>query len=160
LDSDYTARFSLHDSQEPTMTDPKYKAFTALDPFFDIVQRGLAGLVDGDHYFDTIADNAVFEYRYLFPGYPERLDSREALMALYAGYGNNILLHGADALVVHRSQDPRVVILEYDVHGKIIETGASYDNRFISVVTIGDRKIVHWRDYMDSLAAMTALRSS
>ena len=37
------------------------------------------------------------------------------------------------------------------------ETGASYDNRFISVVTIGDRKIVQWRDYMDSLTAMTAL---
>jgi uncharacterized protein len=139
------------------MTDPKYKAFAALDPFFDIVQRGLAGQVDGDHYFDTIADNAVFEYRYIFPGYPQRLDSRKALMALYAGYGKNILLHGADALVVHRSQDPRVVILEYDVHGKIIRTGASYDNRFISVITIGRRKIVHWRDYMDSLTAMTAL---
>ena len=40
------------------MTDPKYAAFTALDPFFDIVQQGLAGLVDGDHYFDTIADDA------------------------------------------------------------------------------------------------------
>ena len=26
------------------MTDPKYAAFTALDPFFDIVQQGLAGL--------------------------------------------------------------------------------------------------------------------
>jgi len=25
-------------------------------------------------------------------------------MALYAGYGNNIFLHGADALVVHRSR--------------------------------------------------------
>jgi ketosteroid isomerase-like protein len=35
-------------------------------------------------------------------------------------------------------------------------TGASYDNRFISVVTIGNRKIVQWRDYMDSLTAMTA----
>jgi ketosteroid isomerase-like protein len=140
------------------MIDPKYKAFTALDPFFDIVQQGLAGLVDGDHYFDTIADNAVFEFRYIFPGYPRRLGSREALMALYAGYGNNILLHSADALVVHRSQDARVVILEYEVHGKIIRTGASYDNRFISVVTIEDRKIVQWRDYMDSLTAMTALR--
>jgi hypothetical protein len=43
----------------PIMTDPKYKAFTALDPFFDIVQRGLAGHVDGEHYFDTIADNAA-----------------------------------------------------------------------------------------------------
>ncbi len=51
----------------------------------------------------------------------------------------------------------RVVILEYEVHGKIIRTGASYDNRFISVVTIEDRKIVQWRDYMDSLTAMTAL---
>ena len=142
------------------MTDPKYEAFAALDPFFDIVRRGLAAHVDGDHYFDIVADNAVFEYRYIFPGYPQRLDSRKALMALYAGYGKNILLHGADALVVHRSQDPRVVILEYDVHGKVLRTGATYDNRFISVVTIGNRKIVQWRDYMDSLTAMTALSLS
>jgi hypothetical protein len=28
------------------MTDPMYKIFTALDPFFGIVQQGLAGLVD------------------------------------------------------------------------------------------------------------------
>jgi len=69
----------------------------------------------------------------------------------------NIFLHGADALVVHRSQDARVVIPEYDVHDKIIRTGASYDNRFISVVTIEDRKIVQWRDDMDSLTGMTAL---
>ena len=139
------------------MTDPKYKAFAALNPFFEIVQHGLAGLVDGSHYFDMIAESAVFEFRYIFPGWPQKLNSREALMALYAGYGNNILLHGADALVVHRSQNDRVVILEYEVHGRIIRTGASYDNRFISVVTIEDRKIVQWRDYMDSLTAMTAL---
>ncbi len=61
---------------------------------------------------------------------------------------------------MHRSQDPRVVIIEYEVHGKTVATGSSYDNRFISVVTIEARKIVQWRDYMDSLAAMTALGSS
>ena len=144
-------------TKEQIVTDPKYAAFTALDPFFDIVQQGLAGLVDGDHYFDTIADDAEFEFRYHFPGWPQTLRGRDALMALYAGYGNNIVLHGADELVVHRSQDPRVVIIEYDVHGKIVATGSSYDNRFISVVTIEGRKIVQWRDYMDSLAAMTAL---
>jgi ketosteroid isomerase-like protein len=143
--------------QEPFVTDPKYAAFTALDPFFKISQQGLAGLVDGEHYFDTIADDAVFEFRYIFPGWPQTLKGRRALMALYAGYGNSIVLHRADALVIHRSQDPRVVIIEYEVHGKVVATGASYDNRFISVVTIEDRKIVHWRDYMDSLTAMTAL---
>src|SRR5207244_11647342 len=70
--------------------------------------------------------------------------------------GNNIVLHDADELVVHRSQDPRVVIIEYDVHGKIVATGSSYDNRFISVVTIEGRKIVQWRDNMDSVATMSA----
>ena len=78
-------------------------------------------------------------------------------MDLYAGYGDNMVLHGADVLVVHRSRDPRVVILEYDVHGKTAATGSNYNNRCVSIVTIENRKIVHWRDYMDSLAAMTAL---
>src|SRR6266850_6108021 len=144
-------------TQEHIVADPTYAAFTALDPFFAIVQQGLAGLVDGDHYFETIADDAAFAFRYHFPGWPHTLPGRDALMALYASYGEHIVLHGADELVVHRSQDPRVVIIEYDVHGKIVATGSSYDNRFISVVTIEGRKIVQWRDYLDSLAAMTAL---
>src|SRR5258708_4166951 len=139
------------------MADPKYAAFRALDPFFNIVQQGLAGLVDGDHYFDTIVDDAVFEFRYIFPGWPLKVDGREALITLYADYGDNIVLDGAGALIAHRTQDPRVVILEYEVHGKTVRTGASYDNRFISVVTIEHRKIVRWRDYMDSLAPMTSL---
>jgi hypothetical protein len=60
------------------MRDPAYAAFSALDPFFDIVGKGLKGLVDGDHYFDTIAPDAVFEFRYRFPGWPTKLVGREA----------------------------------------------------------------------------------
>jgi hypothetical protein len=30
------------------MTNSKYAAFVALDPFFDIVMQGLAGAVNGD----------------------------------------------------------------------------------------------------------------
>jgi ketosteroid isomerase-like protein len=63
-------------------------------------------------------------------------------------------------IVVQPGQDNRVVILEYEVHGKILRTGAPYDNRLISVVTIENRQIAHWRDYMDSLAAWTALNSA
>jgi ketosteroid isomerase-like protein len=77
-------------------------------------------------------------------------------MASLSGYGKTIKLHSGDALVVHRTQDLRVVILEYGVHGKILSSGALYDNRLLSVITIEKRKIVHRRDYMDSLAAWTA----
>ena len=139
------------------MPDPAYAAFSALDPFFAIVGEGLAGLVDGDHYFDTIAPDAVFEFRYRFASWPTKLVGREALMALYAGYGDRMVLHGAGALVVNISRTPGVVILEYEVRGAAVGSGKIYENRFVSVVTISDRKIVGWRDYMDSLAAMTAL---
>jgi len=134
--------------------------FEALQPFFQVVLSGLDGLVDGEHFFDTFAEDAVFESRYRFPGWPETIRGRAHLMASLSGYGRTIRLHAGDALQVHRAQNPRVVILEYEVHGKILASGASYDNRFISVITIENRKIVHWRDYMDSLAAWTALNGS
>ena len=142
------------------MTTSQYKVFEALDPFFEVVMEGLRGLVDGDHYFDTFAEDAVFESRYHFPGWPVTIRGRANLMEALSGYGKTIKLHSSDALVVHRSQDSRVVILEYEVHGKILSSGVPYDNRLISVVTIEKRKIVHWRDYMDSLAAWTALNGA
>ena len=37
------------------MSHAKYAAYEALEPFFEIVMKGLIGVVDGDHYFDTIA---------------------------------------------------------------------------------------------------------
>lgn len=111
---------------------PKYAIFEALNPFFEIIQKGLTGLVDGEHYFDTIADDAFFDFRHRFPGWPPT--------------------------VLHHAQDRRVVILEYEVHGRTLSSGTPYDNRFISVVTIKNRKIVHWRDHMDSLAVWTALK--
>jgi uncharacterized protein len=137
-----------------------YKVFEALNPFFKVVLTGLSGLVDGEHYFDMFAEDAIFESRYRFPGWPATIHGRANLMASLSGYGKTIKLHSGDALVVHRSEDSRIVILEYEVHGKILSSGTPYDNRLISVVTIENRKIVHWRDYMDSLAAWTALNSS
>src|SRR5580700_6245348 len=115
------------------MKENEYAVFEALNPFFEIVLRGLSGLVDGEHYFDTFADDAIFESRYHFPGWPEAIRGRDNLMASLSGYGKTIKLHSAGALVVHRTENGRVVILEYEVHGKILSSGASYENRFVSI---------------------------
>jgi ketosteroid isomerase-like protein len=139
------------------MSKDGYSAFRALDPFFSVVMEGLAKYTDGEHYFDTLADGVLFEFRYRMPGWPEAVRGRTDLMSLYSGYGNNIVLERGDALAVHPSNDGRVVTLEYEIHGKIRKTGVAYDNRFVSIAFIEQRKIVRWRDYMDSLAACTAL---
>jgi ketosteroid isomerase-like protein len=142
------------------MTKAQYKGFEALNPFFGVIMEGIRELVNGKHYFDAFAEDAIFESRYHFPGWPTMIRGRANLIASFSGYGKTIKLHSCDALVVHRSRDSHVVILEYEVHGTILSSGAPYDNRFISVITIERRKIVHWRDYMDSWAAWTALNSA
>src|SRR5262249_29502581 len=50
-----------------------YPAFEALKPYFDLVQKGLRGLVDSEHYFNTVADDAFFEFLYDFPGWPRTI---------------------------------------------------------------------------------------
>ena len=78
-------------------------------------------------------------------------------MARFMAYCENMHLQSADNLVIHRADGGRVIVIEYEVHGAIRASGAKYDNRFASIITIENRKIAHWRDYMDSLAAWTAI---
>ncbi|OIK04099.1 nuclear transport factor 2 family protein [Streptomyces monashensis] len=125
-------------------------------PFFRIIREGLDGLVDGEDFYDLLAEDVVFEYVITVPGYPRRVEGRQGIIDLYRDYGDYIKLHGADNLRVHRDPETSVVVLEYEVHGTSVPTGRPYDNRFVSVVTIQDRKVTHWRDYLDPLAVFDA----
>jgi hypothetical protein len=69
------------------MTKAHYEVFEALNPFFKVVMEGLRGLVDGNHYFDTIAEDAFFEFRYHFPGWAPTIRGRANLTASFSGYG-------------------------------------------------------------------------
>ena len=122
------------------------------EPFFNIIMEGLRGEVDGEHFWDAVSEDAVFEFMYHFPGFTHKIVGRDNYMNWFGGYAK--ILHSADGLRVHKAQDGQTIILEYEVHGITPKTGKTYDNRFCSIVSVINRKIVHWRDYMDSLAAM------
>ena len=49
------------------------------------------------------------------------------------------------------------VVLEYASAAKVVATGAAYSNRYISVITLIDREVAHWRDYLDPVAVFDAL---
>src|SRR5208283_3231520 len=128
------------------------------EPFYSIIMEGLNGEVDGEHFWDAVAENAVFEFLYDFPGFTNKIKGRNAYMDWFGGYTN--VLHSADNLRVYKSIQPKnVVILEYEIHGIVTETGKDYNNHFCSIITIEDRKIIHWRDYMDTLAVMLSVTS-
>jgi uncharacterized protein len=131
--------------------------YAALEPFFRIIEEGLAGFVDGRRFFDLLAEGVIFDYVISVPGYPRRVEGRRAVAELYRGYGSNIVLRSADELAVHRDREASVIVLEYAVHGQAVQTGRPYDNHFVSVITIEERKVTHWRDYLDPVAVFNAI---
>ena len=135
----------------------KYSVYRNAAPYFDLVRGALGVLVDGQHFFDIIADDVIYEVLYDFPGWPRVIKGRTDLMAAFRGYVDNIALRSANKLILHKTDDGRVDVIEYEVHGTVVATGVKYDNRFCSVIKIKNRKIAYWRDYMDSLAAWNAL---
>ena len=68
-----------------------------------------------------------------------------------------IVLDRCHDLAVHHDTGTGVVVLEYASEGRVVATGAPYANQYISVLTITDRKVTHWRDYLDPVAVFDAL---
>jgi ketosteroid isomerase-like protein len=139
------------------MPSGTYADYEAASPYFELVRGALGDLVEGEHFFDVVNDDVVYEVLYDFPGWPRVVCGRAHLMTQFKAYCANVELQSADQLIVHRTDDGRVVVIEYEVHGTIRASGATYDNRFASIIRIDNRKIAGWRDYMDSLAAWNAI---
>ena len=50
-----------------------------------------------------------------------------------------------------------VVVLEYASEGHVVSTGRRYSNRYISVLTLREGEVMHWRDYLDPVAVFDAV---
>lgn len=138
------------------MPQNKYAMYAGAEPYFALVRKALGDLVDGEHFFDVVADDIAYEVRYDL-GWPRVVRGRTELMDQFEGYVGSIRLQSADELFVNKADSGRVVVVEYDIHGTILATGAKYENRFCSIIELENRKIARWRDYMDSHAAWNAL---
>jgi ketosteroid isomerase-like protein len=80
-----------------------------------------------------------------------------AVAELHRPYGTMIVLDRCQASPVHHDTKTGVVVLECSSEGRVVATGAPYINRDISVLTITDRKVTHWRDDLHPVAVFDAL---
>jgi len=136
---------------------PDLEEVAALNHVFRIIQEGLTGLVEADHFFNLLADDIVTEFIVTVPGYPSRVEGRAALAELYRPYGTALRLDACSDLRVHHDPATGVVVLEYASEGRAVGSGAPYRNRFISVLTVRHGGVVHRRDHLNPLAVFDAL---
>jgi ketosteroid isomerase-like protein len=127
--------------------------FAALDPFFRIIEEGLSGLADGDHFFDLLADDVVFDYVITVPGYPRHVVGRSAVAELYRPYGDTFVLDRCFDLAIHHDREVRCGRSRVRLRGScrrhrgcLRKPATSRCSRSI------DRKVTRWRDYLDPIA--------
>lgn len=124
---------------------------------FDEAKR-LALAKDLEGFADLFAEEGVQELPLAPPGVPARVEGRDALRSYFTAITETPLNHTAfENMTVYETDDPEVIIAEYDAIGTVTSTGQPYRLRYLQIVRVRDGQIVLWRDYWNPLAAAELL---
>jgi ketosteroid isomerase-like protein len=127
----------------------------------EVVERLLqAGRdLDVDGFVALMAADGYLEWPFRPPGAPARLQGRDAirqhLTAVAEGF---IRFTGYRNVVIHETTDAEVVIAEYDADATVLATGAPFEQNVIAVFRVRDGLVVSYRDYINPLPLLEAVR--
>lgn len=126
------------------------------DSFSDLLRAALGHqLAPADSFLDMFTEDIVFEFPYAPDGLPNRLDGSAALGFHLKRLGPLIAFGQMELGSVHTAGE--TVIFEFSCTGQGVNTGAPYNQNYISVVTLRDGRIAQYRDYWNPLVVLTAL---
>jgi uncharacterized protein len=127
--------------------------------FSDLLRSALGDrLAPADNLLDMFAEEVVFEFPYAPDGLPKRLHGKAALAAHLERLGPLLSFGKMDLGSVHAAGE--TVIFEFSCNGQGADTGAPYNQDYISVVSLRDGRIAHYRDYWNPLVVLAALGGS
>ncbi|MGK8235023.1 putative PhzA/B-like protein [Roseovarius sp. EC-HK134] len=126
------------------------------DSFSDLLRAALGDrLAPADSLLGLFTDDVIFEFPYAPDGLPKRLDGKAALAAHLEKLGPLLIFGPMELGSVHAAGD--TVVFEFSCSGTGVNTGAPYNQKYISVVTVREGRIAHYRDYWNPLVVLTAL---
>ena len=115
---------------------------------------------DTETFVSLIAPDGYIEWPYRPAGIPGRIEGREQIREFLTVQANGLVRFDEYRnTVIHETTDPEVVIVEYDVHGTVIPTGAPLRQTIIAVLRIRDGLVVSYRDYLNPLVLAETLAS-
>jgi len=122
-------------------------------------ERSLQLLLDKDMrgWVDLWTDDCVFEFPFAPPGYPQRLEGRDAVWDYIKDYPSKIDLKAFHDVRYLHGADPDVLVVEMRSEGRALGTDKPYNMQYISIITVRDGRIAHYRDYWNPLAVANAL---
>lgn len=126
------------------------------DSFSDLLRAALGDrLAPSGSLLGLCTHDVIFEFPYAPDALPKRLEGKAALAAHLERLGPLLTFGPMELGNVYTVQE--TVIFEFSCTGQGVATGAPYDQRYISVVTLREGRIAHYRDYWNPLVVLTAL---
>jgi ketosteroid isomerase-like protein len=108
-----------------------------------------------DCYASEVVIEIPFAVEQLFPS--RSTATREDLRARFQAGAAVRRYKSLGDVHIHETIDPRVIIVEYTLHGEMIATGEEFSSRFAMVITVRDGYIAASRDYSDPIAGVRML---
>lgn len=115
-----------------------------------VLQRRREVLLNQDieGFVGLFAADAVLELPFAGPDLPSRLDGQQAIREFSRRTAATLIrIDDLEALAVHHTEDPEVLIVELLTRATLTSTGRGMAGRSIQVFRIHDGKIVLFRDY-------------
>lgn len=127
---------------EPTPTAPE-----------ELFRQGMRLMLDKDipGWVDLWSEDGWMEFPFAPPGWPGRLEGRPAIADYVRDYPEHIDLRDVPEMVLHRTADPEVVVVEMRAVGLLVRTGAPFESTYVGVVRVRDGRFVSYRDYWNPL---------
>ncbi|NUU24168.1 MAG: SnoaL-like domain-containing protein [Streptomycetaceae bacterium] len=118
------------------------------------LRSALAAVGDVAAQMAHYADDTVFEFPYAAP--PARIEGKQAVTDYLTAAMQTFRIR-LTVTHVHETTDPDTLIAEFTSDGKVITTGKTYTNTYISVVRFRDGLIVSQKEFYNPNAALEAL---
>lgn len=120
----------------------------------ELYHHGLRLLLEKDipGWIDLWDEEGVMEFPFAPPGWPKRLEGRQAVADYMRDYPDHIDLHGFPEVKIHQTTVPETIVVEMRGVGRLVATDSPFDMTYIAVVTVHDGRIASYRDYWNPLA--------
>jgi uncharacterized protein len=107
---------------------------------------------------ELLADDLVVETPFSPPGM-RRHEGRQAWLDFYRASSAALPLRyeGFRELATHRTDDPEVIVVEYELTATVTTTGERGSVTCIAVLRVRDGLITHWREYQNLPAIEAAV---
>ena len=126
-------------------------AQAAMTKFLDLMVQE-----DIPRWMELWAEDAVFEYPFAPPGFPQQVTGKQAIFENFKDFPKTIKFFEFTDVQMHPTLDPDTLIVEFACRGQAFATGRAYDQRYISVVQMTGGKISRYRDYWNPLILLKA----